>query len=127
MPNSTQRDKENFLIAFAEKGTVRAAAKAIGVDRCAHDDWMDNDPEYHEAFERAQVDLADLLESIALKRAVEGSERLLVMLLKANRPEKFSDTDPQGASENEKLIPTNHLLQRLATRLSQFLAQQEGS
>lgn len=33
----------------------------------------------------------DVLEDVAFRRAVDGSDRLLIFLLKARRPEKFRD------------------------------------
>ena len=99
-----------FLAAFRETGNVRLACEAAKVGRSSHYRWLEKDPEYSEAFDLTKEDAADLLEAEAVRRAVEGVEKpagwykgvaggtvreysdvLLILLMKAVRPEKFRD------------------------------------
>lgn len=101
--------KRAFLTAFAKVGTVTHAAEIAGVNRDTHRIWLQKDPEYAAAFERAKDAFADLLEKVALERATEGweepvfqggkevgrvrkfSNTLLIFLLKGLRPDKYRE------------------------------------
>ncbi len=79
-----------MLTALAKTGNVAAAARAIGVARRTHYDWAASDPDYVLASRQAMEEAADVLEAIARKRAIVGSDTLLIFLLKSVRPEKFT-------------------------------------
>ena len=99
-----------FLSAFRRTVSVTSAAKEAGVSRSTHYNWIDTDPEYAEQVEAVNEELADALEQEAHRRAVEGveepvfcrgervgsirkySDPLLILLLKAKRPEQFRDS-----------------------------------
>jgi len=108
--------KRRFLKAYAEEGSITAAAKRVKIDRTSHYHWMNADDEkereaYRAAFEYCHNIAADLLEEEARRRAVEGvetdiisrvtgerlgtetkySDTLLIFLLKGNKPEKFKE------------------------------------
>ncbi len=53
---------------------MRLACEVAKVRRSSHYRWLENDPEYREAFELAKQDAADILEAEAFRRAVEGVE-----------------------------------------------------
>jgi hypothetical protein len=74
-----------FLAAYAKTGNVTAAAKASGQRRKIHYEWME-EPEYPALFEAAREEAIDALEDAARKRALHGSDLLLIFLLKAHRP-----------------------------------------
>ncbi len=96
-----------FLAAFAECASITKAAKAAGVNRRAHYDWMEADKSYPERFEVAQEQAASWLEDEATKRAVEGvtqveryqgkpvgtrriySDGLMMFLLRGLMPAKY--------------------------------------
>lgn len=109
--------KAAFLRAFTESGSILRACRLAGVARRSHYYWLQDDPEYVEAFADAQAEAIDNLQGEAHRRAVEGvrrmrfhqgkpiidpqtgqpyieheySDALLIFLLKANMPEKFCD------------------------------------
>ena len=102
--------KRAFLAAFRETGNVRLACETADVGRSSHYRWLDEDPEYLEAFGLAKEDAIDTLEPEARRRAVEGvempigwhkgepgayvreySDVLLIFLLKGAAPEKYRD------------------------------------
>ena len=78
MSNDTilQAKKDAFLNAFGLIGTVSAAARATGVARQTHYDWM-KIKEYAEAFARKTIEAAERLEEEARRRAVAGVDRPL--------------------------------------------------
>jgi hypothetical protein len=105
-PNPSKRA---FLNAFALLGRVPQAAKAAEIDLSLHYKWLKSDPDYALSFKDAQDMAADLLESEAVRRAVQGvdkpvyykgrqvgtvkeySDTLLIFTLKGLRPEKYKD------------------------------------
>ena len=105
----TDRVREKFLAALRETCNVTESARLVGVSRrCAYD-HKEADPEFSQAWEEAVDEAADRLEREAWRRGVEGidkpvtyqgvitatykeySDRMLELLLKAHRPEKFKD------------------------------------
>ena len=107
----TRRQKQTtFLTVLRRTGSVTLAARAVGVSRRAHYHWVDHDPDYAAQVEHANEELADELEHEARRRALEGidepvfykgervgsyrrySDPLMILLLKAKRPEQFKDT-----------------------------------
>lgn len=113
LPEITAARKHAFLVAFSERGSIRAACAATEVGRTTLYDWRRNDAEFAAAFESAREDVVDKLEEEAFRRAVEGwdepqfgriekdldgeigmvrkfSDHLLAKLLEGNRPEKFN-------------------------------------
>lgn len=106
--------KRAFLSAFAACGRITKAAQAVGMNPDTHYEWRKADPVYDKAFTDLRERVADILEDEAVTRALDGveepligrvgkdedgiitkvfrkSDRLLEILLKANRPEKFRE------------------------------------
>lgn len=64
---------------------------AIGIERTHYYRWRDQHPEFATAADAAIEAGTDRLEDIAVKRAEDQSDTLLIFLLKARRREKFGD------------------------------------
>lgn len=92
--------KKAFLAAFAFCGNVTHACLNSKVGRRTHYEWLEKDAKYAAAFESAQDEAADNLEEEARKRAMGGSDTLLIFLLKGALPEKYREryehTGPKG-------------------------------
>ena len=98
-----------FLAAYAECGTITAAAEAAKINRRQHHRWIEAGNGYQEAFAEARERAGDRLEEEARRRAVDGvpepvfykgkpvgairkySDTLLIFLLKGARPEKYRE------------------------------------
>jgi hypothetical protein len=85
----TDRAREMFLEAMRETCNVSHSARVAGIRRQLAYQWRDDDPEFAAEWADAEEEAADKLEEIARQRAVGGSDRMLEILLKAHRPEKF--------------------------------------
>lgn len=92
---SKQLHVEEFIAAVESVGTIAGAAKAIGIDRKYVYRWIDQYPEIAEpirqAVERGKSRLMDMLEAEATRRAMDGSDVLLIFLMKGNNPAKYRD------------------------------------
>ncbi len=117
---SGKASQRAFLAAFRATTSVTKAAKAAGVDRGAHYEWLANVKGYRALFAAAQDEAAQHLEDEAVRRAQEGvlqaewyqgkavgskrvySDGLMMFLLRGMRPEKYRQqgalelTGPQG-------------------------------
>ena len=80
-----------MLELFQELGTVTAACEGAGVSRQAHYNWLRDDADYKARFQALEDQCAVLLEDEARKRALAGSDTLLIFLLKGARPEKYRE------------------------------------
>ena len=98
---SKAHKKQQFLDAFSRMKTIWAASRAVGVSRNTIINWRKLDPEFRAAFEVADVECTEQLETVAHDRALKGkSDQLLIFLLKSRNPDKYKervqhDLDPK--------------------------------
>lgn len=105
----TDRARETFIETLRGSCNVSESARAAGIGRRTAYEWREADEEFAAAWKDAEDEAADKLEREAWRRAVEGtdkpisfqgvitatykeySDKMLEILLKAHRPEKFTD------------------------------------
>src|SRR5581483_3317929 len=87
-----QAKKNLFIEAFRQTGSTSAAAKAVKISREVVYLWKNTDEDFARAFKNADTDVTDLLEQVAIERAVCKSDGLLMFLLRARRPEKYRES-----------------------------------
>ena len=80
-----------FLEVLAAGNTIEMAARSAGVSRGTAWRHRKADKEFSEQWDHALEAGSDMLEEIAIKRAREHSDMLLMFLLKARRPDRFID------------------------------------
>ena len=108
-PDAPDGWQEKFLKAYAQNGNISVSAKTARVNRRTVQRLRETDKEFAELMAEAAEEAADLLEEEARRRAVTGTDRpvyykgtkcgsireysdtLLVVLLKATRPDKFRE------------------------------------
>ena len=83
---------ERFLEVFSQTGNVRLAASAAGVSRDAPYKRARTSPSFADRWATAREEAIDLLEGEARRRALSGSDALLMFLLRAHRPERYRET-----------------------------------
>lgn len=88
-PERTNRAREMFLDELRKTCNVSHAARAAGVGRRTVYQWRDADPAFAEAWADAEEEAVDALELAARERAMDSSDRMMEILLKAHRPEKY--------------------------------------
>ena len=85
------RKKERFLQAFRRSGVITHACEQSGVARPTVYRWLEKDEKFSIAFGIAVQESTEYLEQVAIKRAEEGSDQLLMFLLRAKNPERYRD------------------------------------
>ena len=122
-----KKREEIFLSALAECGNVTHAARLAGWDRCYLYRKRQNDEAFAAAWKEAAVIGVAALEDEARRRAYEGwdepvfhkgeecgtvrkfSDTLLIVLLKAHRPEKYQERrQVEHSGKNGGPIPVEH-------------------
>lgn len=122
----TEYKREKFLQKLRTSGNVSASARVARVSRNMVYQRRKDDPGFAEAWDEAIDEAIDALEAEARRRAVQGEERkvyyqgkecgairsysdqLLILLLKAHRPEKYGDrrlAEQDGAEGKERTNP----------------------
>ena len=97
MPNgpiarkNVQIKKQHLIAAYASGGNVSEAVRQVGVGRRTHYDWLQEDQEYAQAFEDARQDAGESLVAEARRRAIAGSDTLLIFLIKGAFPEVYRE------------------------------------
>ncbi len=81
-----------FLDGLRMHGMVTQAAMEAGIHRNTAYFERQHDPAFAQEWIDALDRGVDMLEDTAKKRAYEGSDVLLIFLLKAHRPQKYRDT-----------------------------------
>lgn len=87
----TDRARETFLATLRETCNVSEAARAAKIGRRTAYDWRDADEEFAAAWDDAEDEAVDALEMRARERALDNSDRMMEILLKAHRPDKYVD------------------------------------
>lgn len=86
----TARARTKFLEVFAECCNVAEACRAAGISRSAAYSWRDDDESFAADWDQAEQEAIDSLEKVAWDRAkTDKSDRMMEILLKAHRPEKY--------------------------------------
>ncbi len=101
-----------FLDKLRNSGNVRASCKAASIPRSTVYDWRDKWVTFAGEWDDAIDDACDILEGVAWKRAVESSDRLLMFLLKAHRPDKFKErtsTEVTGKDGGAITVGVTHI------------------
>jgi hypothetical protein len=83
--------KESFLSALSKMANVSLACEESGVSRQTAYRWRAENEEFSKNWNQALDDGIDMLEGIALKRARESSDTLMIFLLKAHKPQKYRE------------------------------------
>lgn len=83
---------QRFLDAFRDTGIVQEAAKKAGVGKATVYRHKASNPTFAAAWDEVEEWTTQQLEQVAVKRAVDGSDLLLIFLLKARRPHIYRET-----------------------------------
>ena len=115
---------DEFLERMRKSGNVYLSCAAAGIPRRTAYRWRDKWATFAEKWDEAKDDAVDKLDAEAWKRATDGaSDRLLMFLLKAHKPEVYSPVQRmshEGIGENGAIevsvttSPRDEIARRLA-------------
>ncbi len=88
---TAKKKRETFLSVLSETGSVTQAAKAAKLDRANLYRLRKNDEAFAEAWAEAEELGVEALEDEACRRAFDGSDTLLIFLLKGKKPDKYRE------------------------------------
>ena len=88
---NTRDWQPRFLRTLAATGNVSLACQAAKVARTRAYEARQRDEDFAVAWHEALEDACDELESEARRRALAGSDQLLMFLLRSHRPERYCD------------------------------------
>lgn len=109
MAKNPDNPRERFIAAIRETGNISEAVKLAKIPRSTAYQWREKDEAFAKQWDEAIEEATDTLEREARRRAIEGwdepvfykgaeqgrirkySDRLLEILLRAHRPEKFRE------------------------------------
>lgn len=112
----TDRAREKFLTTLAEHCNVSEACRAANIGRSAAYAWRKDDEAFAADWDEAEQAAADELERVAWERAtVDKSDRMLEILLKAHRPQKYVEKHLVG-SDPENPLPSNFTVNLVKAR-----------
>jgi hypothetical protein len=83
--------KAKFLHLLADLGNITLAALGAGLGRRTVYGWRKKDPDFAAAWDDALEIGADALEDEARRRAMAGSDLLLIFLLKGAKPHIYRE------------------------------------
>lgn len=119
-----QEKREAFLSALSETGSVTDAAKAADVSRMTVYRLRKEDETFAAEWEDAYAKGADALEDEAHKRAINGSDTLLIFLLKGRKRSTYGERVAVGGDKDAPPIKTEDVGDRdLAKAVAAILAR----
>lgn len=118
--------KTTFLASLELDPNVSTAAKDAGISRQYAYLIRESDTVFAKAWDDAKEQSTDGLETVARKRAVDGSDVLLIFLLKSNRSEIYGDKskiDLKSQNETSVTLQGDQSLNAIAKRDPNVRAQ----
>lgn len=114
-----------FLAALKKCGNVAEAARQAGVSESRVYQVLRNDEVdgFRERYDLAMEVALDTLEKMAWDRAEQGSDALLMFLLKGRRKKVFGPPDPPKQAESQTTVQILNVVQGLDIQTLRKLAQ----
>ncbi len=107
--------KERFIQAHHWGATVAEAARWAGIPVATLYRWRNQDPEFAQAWRGAQDKLVEGLEREAFQRAANGSERMLIFLLRSYKPGTYNQRQPEPPDPHHKCFTITDIAEKVRT------------
>ena len=101
---NTAKKRVAFIASLRNSGNVRASCHAVGISRKTAYRWKEKWATFAAEWDEALEDSCDVLEAEARRRGMSVSDRLLMFLLKAHRPEVFGEKQQVDITSDGKQI-----------------------
>jgi hypothetical protein len=120
-----ERWKDLFIQAFRESGIISQALMYAGISRTVLRAGLEKDKDFLEEFHDAKADAIDSLETEAVRRAKDGSDQLLMFLLKSHRPEVYRENHKIEVTGHFEVDHKNALMDKLAA-MAELVQPKQG-
>jgi hypothetical protein len=80
-----------WLQAYLDYGTIVAACEKAGVGRSTVYDEMKRNPDFQAIVTEIEESITESLEQEGIRRAMDGSDQLLMFMLRSRKPQTYSD------------------------------------
>ena len=101
---NTAKKRALFIQALRNSGNIRASCLAAQISRTTAYRWKEKWSTFADEWAEALEDSCDVLEAEARRRGMSVSDRLLMFLLRAHRPEVFGDKQQVDITSDGKQI-----------------------
>jgi hypothetical protein len=128
MANRTIRTaptRARFLETLGTSGNVSDTCRTLDLHRASIYDWRRDDAEFAAAWDEAVALGAEGLEDEARNRAINGSDILLIFMLKALKPEKYRERSTVDINQTIRQDYRNLPIEELRRRLDELRAEQD--
>lgn len=98
----TKQKMVRVLNEYVKCGVIGLACDRAGVSRTQHTKWLESFPQYKEMYELMRERFTDGLEAVAIERAKEKSDSLMIAMLKAHRKEVYGEQAKLDLSITER-------------------------
>lgn len=95
--------QQMYIIGYATKGTKKGACQLAGIGYGVVDKWL-KDKEFAEALQNAVGVVQDSLEEELIRRAMTGSDRLLIEAIKALKPAVYQPKQTADMNINATVV-----------------------
>jgi len=94
-----------YIISYATRGTKTGACQLAGIGYSVVEKWL-KDETFAEALQNAVEIVQDSLEEELIRRAMNGSDQLLLAALKAAKPDKYAKKTTNDVNINGQVVHT---------------------
>lgn len=117
---SLNPQQQLYIVSYAVRGTKMGACKLAGVTTGAVDKWL-KDKEFSQALQNAVDIVQDSLEEELIRRAMNGSDQLLLAAIKAAKPEKYGAKSTSDINVKGQVVHTWAELAQQAVKESNMI------
>ena len=97
--------QQMYIIQYAVKGTKMGACTGAGIPYSVVNKWND-DEEFTSALAEAMSMAQDALEEELIRRAMNGSDKLMIEAIRASKPEKYARKDTKDVNIHGTVVHT---------------------
>lgn len=96
--------QQAYIIGYCVKGTKVGACTLAGVSYSTVKNWLDSSREFKKRLEMTTEMVGDLLEAELIRRAMDGSDKLLLEAIKAHKAEKYAPKKRTEVDVNGSMV-----------------------
>ena len=122
----TETTRERFLAKLSETGNVTETCALTNINRPTVYAWRNSDESFARAWDAALELGADAMEDEARRRALAGSDALMVFMLRALRPERYRERTTVDVNNRTMVDYRTMSVDELRARLADLRSKQDA-